>query len=305
MWWGGSFDIARAHERLPFFPINRRRFLRWGIPAGVAAALAADAVLIDPNFPEIVRTEIALDRWPSRLDGFTIALLSDFHFDDYFSVHPARAAMEMLNRFNPDLIALTGDFISVPWVGETDRLAHYAEPCADLLKSLHAPHGRWAVLGNHDVASAPQRITAALAHVGIPVLDNQAVAIEKDGARFWMVGVEDALEGNPSLESTLRGVPSGEATVLLAHEPDYADYAARYAVDLQLSGHSHGGQVKPPFLPPLYLPALAKKYVAGPYKIAGLTLYTTRGIGTVGIPVRFNCPPEITLLTLRRSAHAK
>jgi uncharacterized protein len=94
-------------------------------------------------------------------------------------------------------------------------------------------------------------------------------------------------------------VPADEAVVLLAHEPDYADYVQRYAVDLQLSGHSHGGQVRLPFVPPLFLPALAKKYIWGLYKVGGLTLYTNPGLGTVNIPARLNCPPEITLLTVR------
>jgi uncharacterized protein len=286
---------------LAFLPSNRRKFLQWGAAAGVVA-LGADSILIDPNFPEIVRKEIALRRWPSRLDGFTIALLSDFHYDAYFSVHPARASIEMVNGLKPDLIVLTGDFVSVPWVGDTASQAHYAEPCAELLKNLHAPYGLWAVLGNHDVASDPERITAALKSVSIPVLANKSVAIEKDGARFWLSGIDDALEGAPNLDASLHGIPPDEATVLLAHEPDFADFAAHFPVDLQLSGHSHGGQVKPPFLPPLYLPALAKKYIAGQYQIAGLTLYTNRGIGTVNIPVRFNCPPEITLLILRRAA---
>jgi uncharacterized protein len=285
---------------LALFSTTRRKFLRLAVAAG-AAALAVDSVLIDPNFPEIVRKEIALRRWPGRLDGFTVALLSDFHYDAYFSVHPVRAAIKMVNGLHPDLIAFTGDFVSVPWIGDAARLAHYAHPCAELIKDLHAPHGLWAVLGNHDVASAPQLITEALARVGIPVLTNKSVAIEKDGARFWLSGVDDALEGIPSLDASLRGIPADEATILLAHEPDYADFAARYPIDLQLSGHSHGGQVKPPFLRPLYLPDLAKKYIAGRYKIGELTLYANRGIGTVGIPVRFNCRPEITLFTLRRA----
>jgi predicted MPP superfamily phosphohydrolase len=87
----------------------------------------------------------------------------------------------------------------------------------------------------------------------------------------------------------------------LAHEPDYADHVSRYAIDLQLSGHSHGGQVRMPFVRPLYLPEMAKKYISGLYKIGPLTLYTNPGLGTVGVPMRFNCPPEITLLTLRQS----
>jgi predicted MPP superfamily phosphohydrolase len=140
--------------------------------------------------------------------------------------------------------------------------------------------------------------------VGIQVLANQSVSIEAKGARFWVGGVDDVLEGSADLDATLHEIPTGESVILLAHEPDYADYVTRYPVDLQLSGHSHGGQVRVPFLRPLWLPDLAKKYIWGLYKIGGLTLYTNPGLGTVGAPVRMNCPPEITLLTLRHSAGA-
>jgi predicted MPP superfamily phosphohydrolase len=265
------------------------------------AALGADSLLIEPNLPRIVRKEIALRRWPSRLDGFTIALLSDFHYDEYFSVHPLSATVDVVNDLHPDLIVLTGDFVSVPWFGGATSQVHYAEPCAQMLRKMQAPHGLWAVLGNHDVASDPERVTAALHAVGIPVLSNSSVAIEKDGGRFWLSGVDDVMLQTADLNEALRKVAADEAVVLLAHEPDYADYVAKHPVDLQLSGHSHGGQVNFPFVRPLYLPDLAQKYVWGLYKIGGLTLYTNPGIGTVGIPVRFNCPPEVTLLTIRPS----
>ena len=134
------------------------------------------------------------------------------------------------------------------------------------------------------------------------MLSNQSVAIERDGARFWLSGVDDVLGGSADLNATLHDLPANEAVVLLAHEPDYADIVTRHPVDLQLSGHSHGGQVRIPFVRPLYLPDLARKYIWGLYQIGGLTLYTNPGLGTVRVPVRMNCPPEITLLTLRRSA---
>ncbi len=145
-------------------------------------------------------------------------------------------------------------------------------------------------------------MTGALQAQGIHVLANRSVAIELNGARFWLGGVNDVLSETSNLDRTLQPVPGDEATIVLAHEPDYADYVSRYAVDLQLSGHSHGGQVRLPFIRPLYLPELARKYIWGLYKIGALTLYTNPGLGTVALPVRLNCPPEITLLTLRRAA---
>ena len=285
---------------MAFPPINRRKFIKRVVAAGVAA-IAVDSTLIEPNRPRLIRKEIALRRWPRRLDGFTIALLSDFHYDPYFSVHPIRSAVEMVNGLRPDLIALTGDFVSVPLFGNSAKGAADAEPCAQLLGKLQAPHGVWSVLGNHDVFSDADRVTNALHAVGIPILSNKSVAVEKDGARFWLGGVDDVLGGTADLPGTLRGVLGEEAVVLMVHEPDYADYVAGYPVDLQLSGHTHGGQVRFPFMRPLYLPALAKKYVWGLFKIRGLTLYTNAGIGTVELPVRWNCPPEITFITVRKS----
>jgi hypothetical protein len=286
---------------LPFLATTRRKFIRLTAAAGVAA-LAADTTLLAPNRVRIVRKEIALRRWPARLEGFTIALLSDFHYDPYFSVHPIHSAIGMVNALHPEMIVLTGDFVSAPWFGDAAEGASKAEPCAQLLRQLRAPHGLWAVLGNHDVFTDPDRVTAALQSAGIQVLSNQSAPCERDGARFWLAGVDDVLGGTADLNTALHGIPAGEPTVLLAHEPDYADHVARHSVDLQLSGHSHGGQVRVPFLRPLYLPDLARKYIWGLYNIGGLTLYTNPGLGTVGAPVRMNCPPEITLITLRPAA---
>lgn len=279
--------------------INRRKFLALAAGAGVVA-LGADATLLAPNFPQLIRREIALRRWPANFDGFTIALLSDFHYDPYFSIHPIKAAIGMVNELRPDLIALTGDFVSKPWVGDPVKAAAAAEPCASLLKQLNAPQGLWAVLGNHDCSTDPDRVTGALEGEKIPVLLNRSVAIERDGERFWLSGVDDVITKGADLDAALHDVPKDEPVVLLAHEPDYADHVARYPVDLQLSGHTHGGQVRLPFVGPLYLPELARKYVWGLYKIGELTLYTNAGLGTVEVPVRLNCPPEITMLTIRR-----
>ncbi len=285
---------------MPLFPTTRRQFLRLAVAAGTIA-LAGDGVLLEPNLPHIVRKDFFLTRWLERLDGFTIALLSDFHYDPFFSVHPLHAAIPIVNRLRPDLIVLAGDFVSVPWIGDLRKGALAAEPCARLLRQMTAPHGLWAVLGNHDDGTDPEHVTNALQAESIQVLANQSQAIEREGARFWLAGLNDVLSGRADLPQTLRRVPAGEAVVLLVHEPDFADESSKFPIDLQLSGHSHGGQVRVPLLPPLYLPKLAKKYVWGTYNVGPLTLYTTAGVGTVGVPVRLNCPPEITLLTLRRS----
>lgn len=288
---------------MPFLPISRRKFIRLAAAAGLAT-LAADTVLIEPNRPRIARLDLALRRWPARLNGFTIALLSDFHYDPYFSAHPLKASIGMVNDLHPDLIVLTGDFVSDPLIGDHKKAASAVEPCAQFLRQMQASHGFWAVLGNHDRSTDPNRITSVLRSAGIQVLINQSVPVESNGARFWLGGTDDVLDGKPDLAATLHQIPADEAAVLLAHEPDYADHVARFPVDLQLSGHSHGGQVRIPFIHPLFLPGLAKKYIWGLYKIGALTLYTNPGLGTVRLPIRLNCPPEITFLTLRRAVTA-
>ena len=283
---------------MSLIPTTRRKFL-YSVAAAGTLAIAGDSVLWEPNRPRVVRREFSLARWPERLSGFTIALLSDFHYDPYFSVHPLHATVPLVNGLRPDLIVLTGDFVSVPPVGQASKAAFAAEPCAKVLRQMSAPHGLWAVLGNHDCETDQEEVTRAVKAEGIPVLENHSQAIEQDGARFWLAGVDDVLSGTADLAETLHGIPANDAVILLAHEPDFADQAAKFPIDLQLSGHSHGGQIRIPFVPLFYLPDLAKKYVMGNYQVGPLPLYTNAGIGTVDIPVRLNCPPEITFITLR------
>jgi uncharacterized protein len=282
---------------LSSFLHTRRQFFG-GLAATATAAIAGDSVLLEPNRPRVVQKEFSLRRWPESMNGFTIALLSDFHFDPYFSVHPLQAAIRTVRDLHPDLIVLTGDFVSAPFTGDDAKGALAAEPCAALLREMSAPYGLWAVLGNHDVNTDGAHVTHALQSQGIHVLINESAAIESNRQRFWLAGVDDVLGGGADLGKTLKNIPSSEAVVLLAHEPDFADHASRFPFDLQLSGHSHGGQVRIPFLPPLYLPDLAKKYVMGTYQVGPLLLYTNAGIGTVDIPIRLNCPPEITFMRL-------
>ena len=284
---------------------TRRRFLQVGAAGAALGALAVvgDGILFEPNRPQLVAIEAPLSRLAGSWDGFRVVQLSDFHYDDYFSVQPLRKAIDIVNRLQPDLVVLTGDFVSSPWRkrvrGGAARAARAIEPCSQWLAQIRARSGILAVLGNHDVVTDPEHITAVLQSHSIPVLRNRSIPIERGGKRLWLSGVDDVLEGKPDLDLALRGIPPDEPVVLLAHEPDWADYAARYAVDLQLSGHSHGGQVRFPLIGAPYLPPLARKYPWGLRRIGPLTLYTNIGIGTVRMPVRLNCPPEITLITLR------
>ena len=282
-------------------PLTRRGFVKAAVATGILA-VAADAVLIEPNRPRLVRADVVLARLPPSFDALSIVHLSDFHFDPYFSVTPIQAATRIVNEVKPDLVVLTGDFVTLPLLKTRAivmEAARQVEPCADLLRQLPAPLGIWAVLGNHDVFTHALHVEMTLRQAGIQVLRNRAVPLERDGKRIWLAGVDDVLAGGDDLERTLRGVPAAEAVVLLAHEPDFADQVANYPIDLQLSGHSHGGQVRFPFLGALYLPKLARKYPLGLRQVGQLQLYTNPGVGTLRIPVRWNCPPEVTLIRLR------
>jgi uncharacterized protein len=264
----------------------------------------AESAILEPNHPKLVRIELPLARLPEAWDGIRIAQMSDFHYDEHFSVVPIRKAIDIVNGLDADLVVLTGDFVTVPlfkkYLGGSKRAARFIEPCANLLAQVRARRGVLAILGNHDAGSDPHRITEALQAKGITVLRNRSIPFEEDGHRLWLAGLDDVLERQSDLELTLRPVPKTEPVVLLAHEPDVANAVSHYPVDLQLSGHSHGGQVRLPLVGAPYLPPLGRKYPRGLHRIRGLTLYTNIGIGTIRLPVRFYCPPEVTLITLRR-----
>jgi predicted MPP superfamily phosphohydrolase len=283
--------------------LTRRKFLYTGGLTAAGAAVTGTVGLVESNRPEIVRIEIRLRRLPHEFDGFTIAQLSDFHYEDHFSVVPIRKGVDLVNELRPDLIVLTGDFVTVPVVeyhrGNANRFAKNSGPCAELLSKLRAPAGVFAVLGNHDGASDPSYVVHALQGHGIPVLMNRSIPLEREKARIWLAGIDDVLEGRPDLAATLSKIPSGEVTILLAHEPDFADEVVFAPVDLQLAGHSHGGQIWIPGIGAPWLPRLARKYPRGFYQIGKLALYTNLGIGTIRMPMRLNCPPEVTLITLR------
>jgi uncharacterized protein len=255
----------------------------------------------ESKYPQVTRLEIPLARLPRAFDGFTIVQLSDFHYEHRFSATPIRKAVEIVNGLHPDLIVLTGDFVTVPVVveGNVRRFAEAAEPCARILQDLKAPMGRFAILGNHDAGSDPVRVTRALREHGLPVLMNRSVPLQRGKDRIWLAGIDDVLEGRPDIALALQNIPPAETTILLAHEPDFADEVSVTPVDLQLSGHSHGGQVWIPGIGAPWLPPLGRRYPRGLYKVRNLTLYTNFGLGTIRMPVRINCPPEITLITLR------
>jgi uncharacterized protein len=289
------------------FSTSRRRFLQAGaaVAATGALAVAGEGMMFEANRPKLVSIEVPLSRLPESWDGFRIAQLSDLHYDDHFSVVPLRKAVDMVNGLQPDLVVVTGDFITSPFFQRRPlqiQAAKAIEPCAQLVAQMRARFGILATLGNHDVSTDPAHITAVLEFHGISVLTNRSVPFERNGERLWLSGLGDVLEGKSDLKLALKGIPQAEPVVLLAHEPDFATYVKN--VDLQLSGHSHGGQIRIPLYGAPVLPVMGRRYPWGLRRIGPLTLYTNVGIGTIWVPIRLNCPPEVTLITLRAAGAA-
>lgn len=276
--------------------MDRRSFLRLaaagaGATAGAAALGAGWTTLVEPNWPVVERVSVTLPRLPAALDGLRVAQLSDLHISQYTTAGDIGRAAALAMRQSPDVIVLTGDFI---WREVTKHAERLVEP----LRSLHAPLGVYAVLGNHDHWEGAALTAGVLAQTGVELLVNQTLRLDA-GAPLWLVGLDDVWERKHNLRAALAGTPDDECKLLLVHEPDFADRAANFPVDLQLSGHSHGGQVNLPRFGRPVLPYLGQKYPAGLYQVGNLALYTNRGIGVISPPVRLNCPPEVTLLTLR------
>ena len=273
---------------------TRRNFIKWSIRGGFCSAIAYPT-LVEPDWPVLKNVEISIKDLPKSLDNFKIGLLADFHRGLFVSDRDIEHVVEMMQKAKPDIICLVGDFVN----GE----AEYIEPLARVLSRLDAPMGVFAVLGNHDYWTDPKKIQSVLEQYKIPVLINRAVEIKTKVDSFFLAGLDDAWEGRPDCQKTLRNIPQNKMVLLIVHEPDYADAIARSNkwIPLQLSGHSHGGQVVIPFLGAPILPYMAKKYPAGLYRVdKARFVYTSRGVGTV-VPFRLNCRPEVNLLTLHRS----
>ncbi|MGC2617875.1 MAG: metallophosphoesterase [Acidobacteriaceae bacterium] len=275
---------------------TRRRFLTLG--AASLGGLALYAGEISRHEISVEEPTIHLARLPDAFRGMRIVQISDIHFDEYTEPFFVREVVRHVNALRPDMVVLTGDFISFgPMPHAFARKK--APECAAILSGI-ACLQRYASLGNHDCIVGARYVTGPLEDHGIRMLHNKAVPLERDGQRLWLAGLGSACCADSHPETALpRAVQSGgEPVVVLAHEPDVLPEIAKYNVDLMLSGHTHGGQVRIPFLPPLALPVYGKNYVEGIFRHGPTQLYVNRGIGAVGLPFRFRCPPEITVLTL-------
>jgi predicted MPP superfamily phosphohydrolase len=280
--------------------LDRRRFLKQALigAVGFGVAVTVDGFVIAPHLPVAERINIRLPRLPAAFQGFRIVVMGDMHFGPYIGKAQVERAVRLGLSLKPDLTILTGDFVSHPLFEPNGRHgARHAEPCAQVLQQLRGLPVV-SILGNHDYWNDPDLVAEILDSHGLQVLRNRSIPLERDGQRIWVVGVDDVYEDANDLDKALQGVPSTETKIVAVHEPDFADEVARHSVDLQVSGHSHGGQVRIPGYGAPILPKLGRKYPIGLNRVRNLQVYTNRGIGMVTPPVRLNCSPEVTLITL-------
>lgn len=251
---------------------------------------------IEPAWLEVTQVRLKLPRLGKGFNGFRIVQVSDIHMGYWMTVERFAHAMKLALAQQPDLLALTGDFIEssfaqVELSTAMDNLGQVFEMMGDV--------PRVGVMGNHDLRTAPSAVHALLKKHDILELTNAVHTIERGGDRLHIAGVDDLREGQPDLPKVLDALPEDGAAIMLAHEPDFADAsAATGRFDLQISGHSHGGQVVLPFIGPAYLTWGGRKYYSGLYKVGNMLQYTNRGIGMTAVYYRINCRPEITVYTL-------
>ncbi len=260
---------------------NRKRIVVALVLAAVVLFFAY-SLWIEPFRVEVVHTSVQ----GNVATPLKIAQLSDLHTHGVGARE--RQVLDILDDEKPDVIVVTGD--SLGGYGGTYAMV------AEVFQQLHAPLGVWVVRGNYENWRQMQHEHSFYANAGVHLLLNSGTLLRND---VWLAGVDDPYTGKPSIEGALTGAPPGVYEILLFHSPAYFDRVAGH-VDLCLAGHTHGGQVRPPFLPPLWLPKGCWPYVAGWYEAKGTKskMYVNRGIGTSLMPIRFNSRPEVTILTV-------
>ena len=279
--------------------LSRRKFLKLMTKALLGGAVAAAGGIggyeyskrVETEWLDVERVQIPLKNLSSSLEGFKIVQMSDLHLHPFTELALIQSAVEMVNVLRPDLVALTGDFVLREAAAIFDLIPVLAE--------LKPKYGIFASLGNHDLWTNEATVRRGFEEARIPLLKNTGRLLGVGSAALYIAGVDDGWSGRPDLRAALTDAPPETPTILLAHEPDLVDtFSQDGRVSLQLSGHTHGGQVRLPGYGALVLPHLGQKYDLGLYRVNDTWLYTNRGLGVIWPPVRFNCRPEITEITL-------
>jgi predicted MPP superfamily phosphohydrolase len=286
--------------------LSRRGFLLAGAHAVGASAAAGlgYGLQAESRWYVVSRRRIHLRDLPPALDGIRAVHLTDIHHGPWLSREDVRQVVAVANELRPDLVLLTGDYVQ--------SSAAYARPVVEELARLEPRFGTVAVLGNHDWWDNPQLLRREFARAGIRVLDNARCVLTPEGRLVTeaseglaLCGVGDLWEDRPDFPLALGGLPAALPRVLLAHNPDAAEEPALLRsdlrVDLMVSGHTHGGQVRLPLLGTPIIPSrYGSKYAQGLIQGPVCPVFVSRGIGTSQMPVRLGVTPEIALLELRR-----
>jgi predicted MPP superfamily phosphohydrolase len=255
------------------------------------------SALVEPHLFRVERIRLKLPRLPRAFSGLRIVQISDIHMGGWMNVGRLQHVADLIIAEKPDVLLITGDFLLGNAFTNASREA--LNDLITVLSPLAKSIPSFAVLGNHDYWTNPEAVRAMLLFCRIADLTNTVFTLTRDGEKLHLCGVDDVWEGEVRLEDVIARLGDNSAAILLAHEPDFADIsAATDRFDLQLSGHSHGGQVVVPFYGPPILPYLGQKYPSGLYEVGNMFQYTNRGVGMIKVAVRFNCPPEITVFHL-------
>jgi predicted MPP superfamily phosphohydrolase len=283
--------------------LSRRDFLRILKTVFLSLLSLSSGSLIysvfgEPTWLDVEQVEIVLPRLPKSFSGFRIMHISDIHIGGWMNRERLSDVITLAKRQQPDLVVMTGDYvIGHSWTANLDGAA---QDFVEEVSKLTADYLVIGVLGNHDHWTDSAKVRDMLSSSGMIELDNAVYSLKQGDDYLHIAGVDDVREHKDRLDDVCNLLPETGAAILLAHEPDFADTSSKKdRFDLQLSGHSHGGQVVIPFYGPLVLPYLGKKYPSGLYKVGGMWQYTNRGVGMTEPALRFNCRPEITVLTLR------
>lgn len=280
---------------------SRRKFLHrglWTVGAITSATIGLSVYgYVEASYIRIHEQTIELPRLPASFDGMKVAVLGDFHHSSLVSLDFIRGTVSMAETLQADACALVGDFIHY---GKTSH--QHLLPCLRVLSQLSGSLGVYCVPGNHDLHLNRDLYHSEVAKTSLTDLTNRAVPMRRNNETLWFAGVDDLWWGTPDQESALANVPADEAVILLSHNPDFAEDFPDPRVDLILSGHTHGGQAHFPWIGSPWIPSkYGDKYRHGLVEGPQSKVFVTRGIGETGIPIRVNSPPEINLLTLKKS----
>jgi predicted MPP superfamily phosphohydrolase len=282
--------------------MTRRSFLKLMGAAGLDLFLLAIggglySFLVEPSRIQVETVSLKLPRLARVFSGLRVVQISDIHMGGWMNRERFQHVADLIRVQNPDLLLITGDFLIGHGFSEVAQQS--LQDVIDVLLPLAKAISTFAVLGNHDYWTNAKAIRRMLTTCGITNLTNSVFSLARDGRNLHLCGVDDIWAGDVQLQDVTAQLTDDDAAILLAHEPDFADSsAATDKFDLQVSGHSHGGQVVIPFYGPPILPYLGQNYPSGLYHVGNMFQYTNRGVGMHRLAIRFNCPPEITVFVL-------